>query len=174
MRAAAVACVVVLGLTGGCSLGGDDDGEDDDQDRSTEDVCLVDPGRVAELLGYEVAVIESPRGEHECRFEPVDEDAHPGSEVVVATRELALEDGEVDEAYDAVVAAVESDAGPTQVLSGSDVDHADEGWVAVIGRAVQVGAVRDRRLVQVTVVDATLDADAAQAIAEDLAGQALG
>ncbi len=81
------------------------------------------------------------------------------------------DDGE-RRAFAAVVAAVEADAGPT--LGPIDVDHADRAFVARVGRAVQVGAVRDRRLVQVTVVDGALDAAAAEAAATDLAGRALG
>lgn len=167
MRAAAVAaCVLALTVATGCSDGGgDDDGGDDD---AVEATCLVDPGRVAQLLGYEVTVTEE-KGGRECRFVPTDADAeaHPGAEVVVAIRELADD----DEAFDNVVAAVEADIGPTQAIG---VDHADRGFVARVGRAVQVGAVRDRRLVQVTVVDGTLDANAAESVATDLAGQALG
>ena len=71
------------------------------------------------------------------------------------------------------LASVEASAGPVEHLGEDDVDGAERGWVARVGRVVQVGAVRDLELVQVTVADATLDVTAAEAIAIELAGQAL-
>jgi hypothetical protein len=167
VRAAAVATVLVLALAG-CSDDGGDDDETDDR-AGDHSGCLVEPDRVTELLGYEV-VVQEGKVDDECRFEPADPAAHPGAEVAVAERELA-DDGEA--AFEAARAAVEADAGPTTPIGSQDVDHADRGWIARVGRAVQVGVTRDRRLVLVTVVDGTLDAAGAEDVAFELAGRAL-
>lgn len=166
---AAVALLLVLAVAGCSGDDGDDDGGRDGGGRGTAG-CLVDPDRVEDLLGYEVVVDGTPAADGTCRFEPADPEAHPGAFVVVAERELADD----DEAFEAARAAVEADAGPTTPIGAQDVARADRGWIARVGRVVQVGAVRDRRLVQVTVVDADLDRAGAEAVAFDLADRALG
>lgn len=152
----------------------DDDGGGDDE-AVVDSGCPVDPGQVGELLGYEVAVVEDVASTEACRFEPVDagdvepdddEPSRVGAHVLVVERRLA------EGGYTAVRDAVEVDVGPTEALA-ADVVDGGQGWIARVGRVVQVGVARDRRLVQVTVADPTLDADAAADIALDLALEAL-
>lgn len=171
MRTAAVACLLVAAL-GGCSFGGDDDGDDDaaGDDEAGDSGCAVEPGRVGALLGYDVVVADDKGGASSCRFEPVDAVAgdHPGASVVIVERRLA------EGGFPAALAAVESAAGPVEPFGDGELDGADRGWVARVGRVVQVGAARESDLVQVTVADAALDAAGAEAIALDLASEALG
>jgi hypothetical protein len=168
----ASAALVCLALLGGCS---DDGGGGDEADEPRDSGCPVEPGQVGELLGYEVAVVEDVASTQACRFEPVDPgDADPdtdepsraGAHVLVVERRIA------EGGYTAVRDAVEVDVGPTEALS--DVVDGGTGWIARVGRVVQVGVARDRRLVQVTVADPTLDAEAAGDVAVDLAVEALG
>lgn len=172
---AALACVLALGVlapgVAGCGWG--DDGGDDE--RGGEDVdgdsgCPVAPGRVGELLGYEVVVADDKGGTASCRYvpAPIAADDHPGASVLVMARRLA-EDG-----FTAALAAVESSAGPVQPFGPEVVDDADRGWIARVGRVVQVGAAEGLDLVLVTVADSLLDVEAAQDVAIELAGQALG
>jgi hypothetical protein len=162
-----VAALAVL-VVAGCSDGGSDDVPVDD---AAAVGCLVGPSRVGDALGYEVEVVERTRTF--CRFEPVDSVEHPGAQVMVTRRDLA--DGEPGETgYDAALADVEAEVGPVDPLPQDAVDGADRGYVAALGRVVQVGAAVDDRLVQVTVADGALDAAGARAVAEDLAEDAIG
>lgn len=165
VRAVPLACAVALVLAA-CS--GDGDDEDASDPASDEDSgCPVDPGRVGELLGYDVVVHDDTATVAACRYDPADADAHPGSQVIVVQRRLA------DDGYGAALAAVESSAGPTEPLPEGSVGGIDQGWVARLGRVVQVGAARDQRLVQVTVADAALDVAAAEEVAIELARDAI-
>jgi hypothetical protein len=177
VRSALLGLALVL-AAGGC---GDDGGDHGGAEEATDSGCPVEPGQVGELLGYEVAVLEDTATAGACRYEPVDPgDADPdtdepdraGAHVLVVERRIA---GETDEGdgYTAVRDAVEVDVGPTETL-GEDVVPGGRGWIARVGRVVQVGVARDRRLVQVTVADPTLAADAADEVALDLALEALG
>jgi hypothetical protein len=155
-----VAVLAVAGVLGaGCGGGG----EPQTDDVSDDSGCPVGPARVGDLLGYDVSVDERTATPSECRFDPADTAAaeHPGAHVVVAERALAA-DGE--SGYDAVLASVEAQIGPTEPLP-EGVGGADRGWVAVLGRVVQVGAAVDDRLVQVTVADGALDAAGARGVA---------
>lgn len=166
---AALAC---LALLAGCR---DDGGGDGEAEAPRDSGCPVEPGQVGELLGYEVAVDEDAASTQACRFEPVDpgdddpdtdEPSRAGAHVLVVERRIA------EGGYTAVRDAVEVDVGPTEALT--DVVDGGVGWTARVGRVVQVGVARDRRLVQVTVADPSLDAEAAGEIAVELAVEALG
>jgi hypothetical protein len=78
-----------------------------------------------------------------------------------------------EEGFGEALAEVERRAGPTVLLAEGAVDGAERGWVASVGRAVQVGAADDVTLVVVAVTDPLLDAEAAEAVATRLAGEAL-
>ena len=164
MRAAAIACAAVLALSA-CSRDGDDDEEASPDDG--ESVCPVDPGLVTDLLGYAVVIDTKTATSSSCRFLPSDADAHPGAHVIVAERELAAE------GYVAALASVEAATGPAELLPEGSVGGIDRGWVARLGRVVQVGAAHDRRLVQVTVADAALDVEGAEEVAIELAREAI-
>jgi hypothetical protein len=164
-RAAALACALTL-VVGACA-GGDDEGDGGDGGDATESGCPVEPGRVGELLGYDVVVADDSNTGTSCRFVPLDGELHPGAHVIVVERRLA------SGGYAAALDAVESQAGPTEALPQGSVGGIDDGWVARLGRVVQVGAARDRRLVQVTVADADLDVDGAEEVAIELAREAI-
>jgi hypothetical protein len=151
-------------LLGACSLGDDDDDAGDTTDDSG---CPVEPGRVSELLGYEVTVDSDTDSAASCRYEPVDDDAHPGSHVLVIKQPLA-EDG-----YTAAFESVEEAAGPAEELPEGAVDGAERGWVARLGRVVQIGAAGDGQLVQITVADDSLDVVDAEEIAMALVEDAI-
>ena len=168
MRRLALAAFAAVLLAAGC----DDDGE---AEAPRDSGCPVEPGQVADLLGYEVVVIEDTASTEACRFEPsdpgdadpdTDEPSRAGAHVLVVERRIAAG------GYVAVRDAVEVDVGPTEALT--DVVDGGTGWIARVGRVVQVGVARDRRLVQVTLADPTLDAEAAGDIAVELAVEALG
>ena len=160
-------------LSAGCD---EDDG--DEPTGATDSGCPVEPARVGELLGYEVVVDERTATTEACRFEPADtqgdegnaldegEPSLEGAHVLVVQRRIA------GDGFDAARDAVEVDVGPTEALPDDLVDGG-RGWIARVGRVVQVSAARDRRLVQVTVAEPTLDAEAAEAVALDLAVEAL-
>jgi hypothetical protein len=174
VRVAAVACALALLASAGC---GDDD--EKPPTGATDSGCPVEPAQVGELLGYEVVVVEDTASADACRYEPADpsgaegngvdegEPSLAGAHVLVAERRIA-EDG-----FSAARDDVEVEVGPTETLADGVIDDG-RGWVARVGRVVQVGAARDRRLVQVTVAEPTLDADAAETVALDLAREALG
>jgi hypothetical protein len=171
MRRFVLAVAAAALVLGGCS---DDGGDDDEAVEPRDSGCPVEPGQVGELLGYEVAVVEDVASTEACRFEPVDpgdddpdtdEPSRVGAHVLVVERRIA------EGGYTAVRDAVEVDVGPTEALT--DIEGA-AGWVARVGRVVQVGVARDRRLVQVTVADPSLDAETAGDVAVELAVEALG
>lgn len=164
--------LVATAVLGACDV---DDGEDEEVKAPRDSGCPVEPGQVAELVGYEVVVVEDAASTVACRFEPADpgdtdpgtdEPSRAGAHVLVVERRIAAG------GYRAVRDAVEVDVGPTEALA--DVVEGGAGWVARVGRVVQVGVARDRRLVQVTVADPALDAAAASDIAVELAVEALG
>ena len=149
-------------LLAACS-GGDDDGDATATTRPTGG-CPVAAAVVAEALTHPVAV-ERSDASGSCAY--VGEGDAVGSRVEVSIRSL------VDEPFSAVLAAVERRAGPTVLLEPDDVDGAERGWVATVGRSVQIGAAAGDVLVVVAVVDPLLDADAALEVARTLAGEAL-
>jgi hypothetical protein len=160
---------LLVGAGSGCT---DDDGGGGGGGRDRSG-CPVSPAEVGDALGYEVVVDEDTASETSCRFVPADGvEGHPGSSVVVAERELASGPDD-EEGFDAVQAGVASEVGPVEAIDGDDVDGADRGWVATLGRVVQVGAADGDRLVQVTVADGELDAAEARAVALQLAEAAL-
>lgn len=166
-----VAAFLVAGalLASGCSLLDDDGGGSGtvDPDAREDSGCPVEPVRIAALVGYDVAVVEETASASSCRYEPAAVGVRAGAHVLVVERRIAT-DG-----YAAALAAVEAAAGPTEALPAGTIEGADRGWAARVGRVAQVGAARDRRLIQVTVADPTLDAGAAEAIARTLAAEAL-
>ena len=166
---AVLGAAITLVTGAGCdddSGGGGGSGRD-------ESGCPVSPAEVGEALGYDVVVDEATATDTSCRFVPAEGvDGHPGAHVVVAERELASGPDD-EEGYDAVLSGVESEVGPVDAIDGDDVDGADRGWVATLGRVVQVGAADGDRLVQVTVADGALDADEARDVALQLAERAL-
>lgn len=175
LRAAATALVLVLAL-GACS----DDEPDDDATPANDSGCPADPTRVSELLGYEVVVDEDTATTSSCRYDPVDlggegrdDTGDAGTPSRLGARVLVVERRIAEGGFNAVRDAVEVDVGPTTALADGVVDGG-RGWVARVGRVVQVGVSRDRRLVQVTVADPALDAEAAQEVAQTLALEALG
>jgi hypothetical protein len=151
---------VVL-LVAACSSDGDDDATTPTTVRTGG--CPVAAAVVAEAVGHDVVVERRSSGRGSC--------AYVG--VVGARVEVALRTVEDAAALQEVRDDVESRAGPVADLPGGLVDGAAQGWVAVVGRAVQVAAVRDEQLVLVAVADPALDADAARRVAADLAGEAL-
>lgn len=155
-----VAAVAVALL--GCS--GDDGEEDAAPTTRPTSGCPIAAAVVAEAVAHPVA-IERQRAPGSCAY--VGEGAAAGSRVEVSVRSLA------DETFADVLAAVERRAGPTVLLAQGDVDGAERGWVATVGRAVQVGAAAGEVLAVVAVTDPLLDADAALEVAKDLAGEAL-
>jgi hypothetical protein len=164
--------VVVVAAAAAC---GGDGGGGTERDEADDSGCPIAPARVAELLGYDVSIDPAGASAASCRYLPAESvaDDHPAANVLVVERELA--DGDPGESgYDAALSTVEAEVGPVDPLPDGAVDGAERGWVATLGRVVQVGAAADKRLVQVTVVDGALDAAAARAIALDLAEDALG
>lgn len=159
----------LLALAAGCS----DDGDDQPDAAPNDTGCPVAPGVVSEALGYPVVVDDRSATETSCRFEPAGAaGTHPGAHVLVVERVLATGPDDED-GYDAVLAGVESEVGPADLFEDDEVEGADRGWVATLGRVVQVAAADGERLVQVTVVDGELEASAARSIALALAEQAL-
>ena len=160
MRSKSLPALAAVLALAACSPGGDDD-ESTPTTTSTEG-CALAADVVAEAVGHEVVVEREPSGRPSCAY------LHEGgSRVEVSRRSLA------DEGFAAVLAEVEADAGPTVALGRDAVDGAERGWIAVVGRAVQVGAASGEDLVLVAVADPDLDAEAAREVAEALAGEAL-
>ena len=171
VRSRLAAVLLLAGMAATVAACGDDGEGEVPIDDAAASGCLVGPARVGAVVGYEVEVVEQSRAA--CRFEPVDEAEHPGAHVLVARRDLA--GGEPGESgYDAALADVEAEVGPVDPLADDAVDGADRGWVASLGRVVQVAAAVDERLVQVTVADGDLDAAAARAAAMAIAEDAIG
>jgi hypothetical protein len=155
-----------VSLVAGCS---DDDGSPPRRDATG---CPVAVDYVAELLGYEVAVVDEGASELACRYEPVDGGERPGSHVLIVERAVVDEGG-----YEAVRSGIEAEASTVEDLADdvrSDLGEAAErGWVAEVGRAVQVGVSTGEALFQITVVDAERAADEAREVALALAAEAI-
>jgi hypothetical protein len=128
--------------------------------------CPVAATSVAEALGRPVVVDPAAVDVRACAFLGEGDDG-AGVRVEVVARSLA------EEGFGTALAEVERRAGPTVALPEGLVDEAERGWIASVGRAVQVGAADDETLVVVAVTDPLLDAEAAQAVAARLAGEAL-
>jgi hypothetical protein len=145
-------------------------GDDDDATPSTTTTpstgCPVAAASVADALGRPVAVDPAAAAVRACAFVGQGDEA-AGVRVEVVAQPLA------EEGFGTVLAEVERRAGPTTALAEGVVDGADRGWVASVGRAVQVGAADDETLVEVAVTDPLLDAEAARAVAARLAGEVL-
>lgn len=152
---AAAAAVLLVACAGD-----DGDGDATPTTRPTSG-CPLAAAVVAEAVAHPVAIerLASPRS---CAY--VGDGASAGARVEVSLRSLA------DEPYADVLAAVEQRAGPTV---GARVEGAERAWVVRVGRSVQVGAASGEVLAVVAVVDPLLDADAAEAVAVALAGEAL-
>jgi hypothetical protein len=159
-KALAAAAVLLLAA---CS--GDDDTDDATGPTIGEDGCPVPAAIVAEAVGH--AVEAEPDGERSCAY-VAGGDAGAGGRVEVHVSALA------DEPYGDVLAEAERRAGPTVDLDDGEVDDAERGWVATVGRAVQLGAADSETLVVVAVVDPLLDAEGARDVADRLASEVLG
>lgn len=157
--------LLALALLAACSDG--DDGRDAAPTTVPAGGCPVAADVVAEAVAHRVAVDREVSSDRSCTY-LAEGDAVAGGRVEVVLRSLA------DDGFGAVLADVEREAGPTIVLPDGLVDGAERGWIAVVGRAVQLGAANDETLVVVAVADPLLDADAAQEVAADLAEAALG
>ena len=145
---------------------GDDDDAGPTPTTAAATGCPVTVASVAEALARPVAVDPEGAGERSCAF--VGEgDGGAGVRVEVVARSLA------EEGFGSVLADVERRSGPTVALPDGAVDGAERGWIASVGRAVQVGAADDETLVVVAVTDPLLDAEAAEAVAVRLAGEVL-
>jgi len=155
--------LVALALLAACS------GDDDDGDAGSTTVptggCPVAAGVVAEAVAHRVVVDREVSSDRSCTY--LAEGDAAGGRVEVVVRSL------VNDGFGTVLADVEREAGPTIGLPDGLVDGADRGWIAVVGRAVQLGAADDETLVVVAVADPLLDADAAQEVAAELAEAAL-
>jgi hypothetical protein len=156
----------VVALAAGCS----DDG--DEPPRRDATGCPVAVDYVAELLGFEVEALEEGASELACRYEPVDAGERPGSHVLIVERDVVDDGG-----YENVRSGVEATASSLEVLDEDAVadlgEGAERGWVAEVGRAVQVGVGTGDALFQVTVADADRTAEEAREVALDLAAEAI-
>jgi hypothetical protein len=154
------------GLAAGCG----DDG--DEPPRRDATGCPVAVDYVAELLGYDVEVAGDGASELACRYEPVDAGERPGSHVLIVERDVVDDGG-----YENVQSGVEATASSLEVLDDDAVadlgEGAERGWVADVGRAVQVGVGTGDALFQVTVADAGRTAEEARDVALDLAAEAI-
>jgi len=163
LLAVGAAALAALAGLAACS---DDDGGSSPPTTDERSGCAVAPGVVEEAVGHGVDVERRPSGPGSCAYVGGG-DASAGARVEVAVRSLD------DEPFAEVLAAVEQRSGPTVVLPAGLVEGADRGWVAAVGRAVQLGAARGQELVLVSVVDPLLDAAAAEEVAGKLAGEVL-
>jgi hypothetical protein len=140
-------------------------GDDDDGDATatTEPPagCPVAAAVVAEAVAHPVTVDDAVTGDGTCRF------VGDGARIEIVARSLA------DEGFGVTRAEVERRSGPTVDLADGAVDGAERGWIATVGRAVQLAAADGETLVVVAVTDPVLDAEAAQAVAARLAGEVL-
>ena len=151
--------LVVVVLLAACT--GDDDDGATDPTTAPPSGCPVPAAVVAEAVAHPVTIDESATGDGTCTF------VGDGARIEVIARSLA------EEGFGVTRAEVERRSGPTVDLPDGVVDGAERGWIATVGRAVQVAAADEERLVVVAVADAVLDADAAQAVAARLAGEVL-
>lgn len=154
-----VAATIVLVA---CSSG--DDGDATPTTRSTT-ACPVPAAVVAAAVGHAVSV-ERGNEPGSCAY-VADAEVAAGARVEVVVRPVD------DEAFAAALAQVEQRSGPAVALGDDDVDGADRGWVATVGRSVQLGAADDAELVVVVVTDPLLDAEAAEQAAARIAEEAL-
>ena len=123
--------------------------------------CPVPAAVVAEAVTHPVTIDETVSGDGSCAF------VGDGARIEIVVRALA------EEGFGVTRAEVERRSGPTVDLPDDVVDGAERGWIATVGRAVQVAAADEEELVVVAVTDPVLDAEAAQAVAARLAGEAL-
>jgi hypothetical protein len=151
-----------LALAGACS---DDDGEPEAPPVTGATAgCPLPQAVVADAVGHPVSV---ERGDERGTCAYVTNDgAATGGRVEVSVQQLD------DLSYADALADVERRTGRAENLDDR-VDGSERGWLVTVGRAVQVGAADDERLVVVAVTDPLLDADAARQVAIDLAGEAL-
>lgn len=148
---------------------GDDGGEPPHRDATG---CPVAVEYVAEVLAWEVEVADDGASELACRYEPTDPDAHPGSHVLIVERDVADDGG-----YETILSGVQAEASAVEVLDegaiGEVVAGAERGWVAELGRVVQVGASTGDALFQITVADDGRTAEEAREVAVALAVDAV-
>ena len=123
--------------------------------------CPVTAAVVAEAVAHPVSVDENVTGDGTCAC------VGDGARLEIIARSLA------EEGFGVTRAEVERRSGPTVDLPEGVVDGAERGWIATVGRAVQVAAADEATLVVVAVTDPVLDAEAAQAVAARLAGEIL-
>ena len=152
--------LLVIALLAACS--GDDDAAAPAATTVPPSGCPVTVAAVEAAVEHPVTVDPEVSDERTCAF--VDD---AGSRIEVAAESLG------EQGFGAVLQEVERRAGPTAALPDGLVDGAERGWIAVVGRAVQVGAADDETLVVVAVTDPLLDADAAQTVEASLAGEVL-
>jgi hypothetical protein len=161
--------VLLLGATALVASCGDDGDEPPRRDATG---CPVAVDYVAELLEYEVDVLEEGASELACRYEPVDGAERPGSHVLIVERSVVDDGG-----YEAVRSGIEAEASTVETLDEEAIadlgEGAERGWVAEVGRAVQVGVSTGEALFQVTVADAERSADDAREVALVLASEAI-
>ena len=124
--------------------------------------CPVTVAAVEAALEHPVTIDPAASDVRTCAF--VDE---AGARIEVVAQSLA------EQGFGAALAEVERRAGPTAPLPDGLVDGAERGWIAIVGRAVQVGAADNETLAVVAVTDPALDAEAAQTVAATLAGEVL-
>ena len=145
-------------------------GDDDDAGPTPTTVpptgCPVTAASVADALARPVTVDAGASGERSCAFLG-EGDGGAGARVEVVARSLE------EEGFGSALEEVQRRAGPTVLLPDGLVAGAERGWVATVGRAVQIGAADDETLVVVAVTDPLLDAEAAEAVAARLAGEVL-
>ena len=131
--------------------GADDDGGDDAGRRHRQRLPGRAGARSASSSGYEVVVDEDTRHDAACRFEPADlggddgngvDEGEPSSRGPRARRRATHRRGRLHRGPRRRRGRV----GPTEALADGVVDGG-RGWVARVGRVVQVGVARDRRLV---------------------------
>lgn len=154
--------VVVAGI-------GDDGGEPPHRDATG---CPVAVEYVAEVLAWDVEVAAEGASDLACRYEPTDPGAHPGSHVLIVERDVADDGG-----YETILSGVQAEASAVEVLDegaiGDVVAGAERGWVAELGRVVQVGVSTGDSLFQVTVADDERTAAEAREVAVALAADAI-
>ena len=124
--------------------------------------CPVTVAVVEAAVEHTVTVDAAAADARACAF--VDE---AGARIEIVAQSLA------EQGFGAALEEVERRAGPTTALGDGAVDGAERGWIAVVGRAVQIGAADDETLVVVAVTDPVLDAEAAETVAATLAGEVL-
>ena len=145
---------------------GDDDDAEPAPTTAPPTGCPVTVASVSEALARPVGVDPDAAGDRSCAFLGEGEGG-AGARVEVVAHSLE------EESFGSILEDVERRSGPTVLLPDGLVDGAERGWIATVGRAVQVGAADDETLVVVAVTDPLLDAEAAEAVAARLAGEVL-